>query len=52
MHTLNLDTEIIINRYLFLTLGLGGSVDALSGSKLCPETPSFLRCVSVPEYCS
>ena len=37
---------------IVLTLGFGGKDSACFGSRDWPETPSFFRCVSVPEYCS
>ena len=43
----NTDRNIIV-----LTLGFGGKDSACFGSRDWPETPSFFRCVSVPEYCS
>ena len=33
-------------------MGFGGKDSACFGSRDWPETPSFFRCVSVPEYCS
>ena len=43
----NTDRNMIV-----LTLGFGGKDSACFGSRDWPETPSFFRCVSVPEYCS